>query len=134
MRKNIMAFLLSYFDRNKKDITDIDKDKLLENIIFLPRQFHTENISSFNILKQNGYFKFNSKISNVDILNAVNRQPEVVKDWLAWSEDKRTGKGWVFEKVDEKYSVYYYPYKKKQAAFTFSNGNEAVCDFYQKRN
>jgi hypothetical protein len=127
MRKTILTLLQSYFDKNQKDITD--KDKLLQEIICLPRHYYTRNMSSFEILKQSGYFKFNNQISNLDILNAINRQPEVVTDWLTWSEDKRTGKGWVFEKVGEKYSVYYYPYKKKQEALIFSNGNEACAAF-----
>ena len=65
-------------------------------------------------MKQSGYFKCNNQITNLDILNAINKQPEVITDWLAWSENKRTGKGWVVEKAGKKYSVYYYPYKKSR--------------------
>ncbi len=127
MRLNIRALLQSYLHKNQNKIED--KGKLLQEIIFLPRLYHNRNISSFEILKQSGYFKCNNQITNLDILNAINKQPEVITDWLTWSENKRTGKGWVFEKAGEKYSVYYYPYKKKQEALTFSNGNEACAAF-----
>ena len=108
----------------------MDKEKMLDNIVFLPRQFNTDrNISVYNLLKRSGYFDFANDISTNDIKNAINKRPDVVEDWLNWSENKRVSQGWFFKNDSEKYIVDYFPYKTNVKRSAISDAYEACAIF-----
>ena len=111
----------------------MDKTKVLEDIILLPRQFHTlRNISIFNLLMQSGYFKLHDQINNADILKAVSEHHDIINDWLTWSDNKRVTEGWFFKKnEDETYVVGYFPSDKNKKEIVFSNIDEA-CSYFIK--
>ncbi|HRH51623.1 MAG TPA: hypothetical protein PLP23_22935 [Panacibacter sp.] len=91
----------------------MDKYYIIEDIIFMPKKSKEEDMSVYSLLKKSGYFKFHREINEIDIFEVLSKTPECVSQWLAWSEDKRTGPGWHFEKTQSEkyYIVSHYPPK-----------------------
>jgi hypothetical protein len=88
----------------------MDVSDIADQIVALPRVFHERgNVSPFSLLKSTGYFKAHHHISAAEIRAALLRSPESVREWMEYSEDKRTTSGWyVKQNDDRRYEVGYF--------------------------
>lgn len=68
-------------------------------IALLPREYYAlRNVSFDSLIKQSNYSRSSPEITEEAIREALADQPDLVDDWLKWSEDKRTSTGWYFTK------------------------------------
>jgi hypothetical protein len=76
-------------------------------LISLVRDFsQLRTISIYELLQQTGYPKIADQITEQDIYKELLANQSFVNDWLEYSEDKRTDKGWYFKQAgDGKYLV-----------------------------
>lgn len=83
---------------------------IIKEIAELPLKFYNVgNKSIFSLLKDSGYFEVYEKIDEQDIYRVIVQHPEFIKEWLLWSENKRTDTGWYFRQDNEgKYIVGYF--------------------------
>ncbi|MGN6637733.1 MAG: hypothetical protein ACTHJ8_02405 [Mucilaginibacter sp.] len=73
------------------------KDTIIK-IINLPYSFYNlETVSIYSLLKGTDYFQFHDQINVDDISKELSNAPEVINNWLTWSENKRVDTGWFFE-------------------------------------
>ena len=88
---------------------DSQIEKLIERIIYLPKEYENVNKSTISIVQESGYFELYNKINEEQIAAMLQNHPQTIENWLQWSEDKRSG-GWYFTKGGEnEYGVGYYP-------------------------
>ena len=81
---------------------------MVQEIITIPRKFHTEDMSVFALLEATGYFEQHDQVSEGDIRVALLRDPECVKEWMQYCSDKRSSSGWYIRLNDEElYEVGY---------------------------
>lgn len=75
-------------------------------LINIPRNFFQKlTASMYDLLKETGYFKNETQISEQDIYTALVSHPELTDDWMQYSEDKRC-LGWYFKRDNKnKYLV-----------------------------
>jgi hypothetical protein len=88
----------------------VNKYEIIKKIISMPQMFYENgNVSIYCLLKGSGYFEFYNSISEFDIFNELTQYPQYINYWLRLSEDKRTNKGWFFNKGENgKYIVGYF--------------------------
>jgi hypothetical protein len=86
----------------------------------------------FFLLKDAGYFDTYERISEKSIRTQLHGHAECIREWLLYSEDKRSDRGWYFQQQDGGgYIVAYFPSGSEQPRH-YSNDAEA-CAFFIKR-
>ncbi|SFP66530.1 hypothetical protein [Parafilimonas terrae] len=112
----------------------MEKYQIIEAIILMPKRFKDGVLSMFSLLKESGYFKYYKEITENDISEILTNHSENVDCWLAWSQDKRTGPGWYFEKKQngESYTVAHYPPKTNFDTIISLNAIEACAAFIKR--
>ena len=74
----------------------------IQAIIMIPIDFYKYgNVSVVSLLKKSGYFDSYNQITPGNIIPFLLENPAPVKDWIAYSEDKRSSEGWFFKKEAE---------------------------------
>ncbi|WMJ08682.1 hypothetical protein [Nitrosomonas sp. sh817] len=69
---------------------------ILYKLITLPREFSLQQtVSMHDLLQRTGYANISKLISEQDLYEEILSYPDVVTDWLDYSEDKRCV-GWYF--------------------------------------
>ncbi len=109
-------------------------EDIIKKIIFIPRKFHElKNISTFDLLKDSGYFQNFKNISKKSIYDVLKINSDCLNEWILYSEDKRTTSGYYFLKGWLFYIVGYYdPTKKNNYKKLFINKIKACADFIKE--
>ncbi len=86
----------------------MNSKETIQQLILLPKNFsNLDNVSINSLLKASGYLENYSQISETDIRNEIVCNPDCIKEWFQFSEDKRTNKGWYLKKYNGTYIVGY---------------------------
>lgn len=110
-----------------------DVDKVVMNILSMPILFKTKSQSPSSLLIDSGYLGSLEAITVGAIVDALQKFPEYVEIWLAWSNDKRTDSGWYFKRNNsESYIVGYYPAGKKFASTKYTDAYIAAANFIKR--
>jgi hypothetical protein len=112
----------------------MERNQIIKSIMSLPEKFYSEqNESIYTLLKETGYFELHAEINEKDIFDLLIQYPEHIKQWLNWSENKRSSSGWYFkESENQKYIVGSFPDNGKLKTSEYTNAAEA-CSFFIKR-
>lgn len=84
-------------------------DDTLASVIHLPRNLNRGDVSAYSLLRDSGYFATHAQVTESEIHRILVRHPECVKEWLSYSEDKRAGAGWFFQRGPSTFRVGYVP-------------------------
>ncbi len=112
----------------------MDSKDVIDKVVHLPDNFYKlNNISMYSLLEKTGYFQIHYKISENDIMEELYKHPDLVQDWLNWSENKRVDFGWYFVRVDnQRYVVDHTLLGGRHESTSYSDILEA-CAVYIKR-
>jgi hypothetical protein len=110
-------------------------DDIATAIIQMPQKYNTlGNVSVVSLLKDTGYFEAPDQLSQAEILKALTCHPKCVRDWLVYSEDKRTSEGWYFKRSDTgDYVVGYYAGKMSDSRESKYNDRFGACAAFIKQ-
>ena len=85
-------------------------DRTVSDVINLPRNFYGRNASIYSLLLESGYFAVHDQVTEGAIHDALRGHPEVVGDWMNFSEAKRANSGWFLRRGGANgYQVGHYP-------------------------
>ena len=95
----------------------VTPDAIVERLCRLPsdeRRIRTPSTvvmaSMYKLLECSGYLEAPETLTRENIMNVLQRNPQLVHDWWLWSGDQRPPEGWCFdESTDHSYRVYCYP-------------------------
>lgn len=74
----------------------------IEKIVHLAYDYRKRgNISSLNLLKESGYLEFPDQIGEEEIAAILKLYPNLINEWLLWSENKRSTPTWFFTKDND---------------------------------
>ena len=109
----------------------METEKIIRDIINMPAKYHElGDITYYSLLKNTGYFELHDQINKDEIFEQLSKHPEWVKQWIQYSEDKRTASGWCFYKNEiGKYIVRFYPQLGEIEDLEFSDCKEACAVF-----
>jgi len=65
-------------------------------------------MSPLRLIEESGVIGAQSLLSHGAVFECLERRPDLVKDWLQWSDDKRVSEGWYFQ-LGPPIVVAYYP-------------------------
>jgi hypothetical protein len=103
---------------------------MIKEILFIPIRFYSEsNISTYNLLKDTGYFENYKYVTPNAILEALKQYPECVKGWIMLSNDKRTDTGWYLIEQNGGGIVGYFPDTIDKPSRKFADLAEACAHF-----
>jgi hypothetical protein len=106
---------------------------MISDIIHLPEKFYAGNASIYSLLKETGYFESHLQVNEAILLDELNKLPELVNQWLNWSDDKRSSSGWYFQKNATKgYVVGYHPSIHNPIQLKFIDSKEACAAFIKR--
>ena len=88
----------------------ITTEDIADGIVRLPRTLRARSdVTIYDLAAQAGYFEQHEHVGESVIRQQLSVVPELVDEWLAFSEDKRVGSGWYFRMVPHRgYEVGYY--------------------------
>lgn len=111
----------------------MDATKSIATLIDLPRELRIRgDVSMFFLLKEAGYFDAYDSISEEGIQAQLQGRADSIREWLMYSDNKRTDRGWYFQQQDGAgYIVGYFPSGVEQPR-QYSSGADA-CAFFIKR-
>lgn len=103
----------------------------VSEVINLPRKFYDRGDASiYSLLQESGYSAVHDQVTEEAIHDALLRNPDVVSDWMDFSEAKRASSGWFLRREGEKcYQVGHYP---DHAPIDYSD-EVAACAAFVKR-
>lgn len=77
-------------------------------LIDLPSEYsRLRSISFYDLLKKTGYFDVPDEIGESALVEGFRMRPDSVRDWIQYSEDKRTNSGWYIGEAGGEYIVGY---------------------------
>jgi hypothetical protein len=71
-------------------------DDVVARVSKLPADFYAGSKSIVQLISESGVERFPLALSVPRISNYIIANPQVVDDWLRWSENKRVSAGWYF--------------------------------------
>ncbi len=79
---------------------------IVAELVLLPRNLNSRrDVSAYSLVRETGYFKSHQEVTSNAIHQTVVMTPELVTEWLSYSEDKRTNEGWFFQRGPEGFQV-----------------------------
>ena len=69
-------------------------NNMIKEICQIPIKSKTENKSPYDLLKESGYFENSNALTIEHIEEYLNKNKDIVTEWLNYSSDKRTSSGW----------------------------------------
>ena len=107
--------------------------EVLDRIIHVPGNFHRlGNISVFNLINEAQYLEVRDRVSEQDISDALTRYPEVLDDWMQYSEDKRSMGWYIVERPKGAFLVGYIGDRGVGESLTFANRKDACAAFIKR--
>ena len=90
--RNIIASHLKEIEEELKKTKTMESiEIIIEKICKIPFDFNSlGNISVYDLLKESGYNQVRNQITTKDITNYLKDKPEIINDWLQYSDDKRS--------------------------------------------
>jgi len=108
-------------------ITPMSTFDAIQRICNLPAEFRDGEKSSRDLVREAG---INVRFLTTDSIAAILKtKPELVTEWLQWSEDKRTSSGYYFLSDGQSYIVGYHPGDER---VEFADPIAACADFVVK--
>jgi hypothetical protein len=103
-------------------------------VIRIPRELlNRGDKSMFSLLKDSGYFEALDQITKEALQNALLFNRESVRDWLQYSEDKRTTSGFYFKEENPgTYIVGYFPNTARNMKKLIFNNPVIACATFIK--
>jgi hypothetical protein len=106
----------------------MDMTNILLDIISLVHNFNIiGNVSMYSLLRQSGYFEVGSQVSKEMISDVLVQHPELLDEWIEYSEDKRSDHGWYIRRESD--STFKVGYRPNGDSELFSNGIDACAAF-----
>ena len=111
----------------------MDLENLIRILVNLPSQFQeVRNKSIITLLKESGYVKYFDIVNENNIADFLKKYPEKIKDWLIWSDDKRSLSGWYFiQEKENSFLLGYLPKDRKVDELQYSD-KILACAIYIK--
>jgi hypothetical protein len=108
-------------------------NEIIIKILCLPHDFKNKNKSQDDLLLESGYFEFFNQITEAELILMLKQNPEVINDWLQFSEDGRDY-GWYFTKgKDGKCFVGHYPEGREFIEINTSDEFLACAAFIKRK-
>jgi len=101
-------------------------ETVVERLCNLPNAFRGGMKSSVQLVAESGIAQCESALSVDAVAQHLGKHPELIEEWLRWSDDKRSSDGWYFLRGDDAYVVGFYPNRK---ALRFSRAEIACAEF-----
>lgn len=74
----------------------------IERVCTIPRDFRERRDRSLReVIDASGYREIRPALTITALQDVLEGNPDLVGDWLRWSEDKRTSGGWAFDGDEE---------------------------------
>lgn len=100
---------------------------MIEAVLRIPMDSKLKNVSVFDLVSRSGYRESPAELTQSAVESWLRREPDLVRSWMQYSEDKRVSSGWyVCKCADGKFEVGFYPVGEK---LTFSDSCQAVAYF-----
>ncbi|AYL93869.1 hypothetical protein [Mucilaginibacter celer] len=111
----------------------MNKNEVIQDLIFLPVKYANEDKSPYALVKESGYFEFHDEITEKDIFDILVKHPELVQEWVAYSEDQRMSPVWYIHDKNGQYYVSYYSKNEAPLPPYISDDLLEVCAVFIKR-
>jgi hypothetical protein len=98
----------------------------------MPRVLVREEVSAYALLQRSGYFDRHAEITPALLQAVLSDDPTLVRDWLDYSENKRTGSGWYFRRASPGFEVGSLAREGKVDDRTYADSIEACAVFIKR--
>lgn len=74
----------------------------IKRIVNIPHDFHEiKTKSPIALLNESGYLELYDKIKEEHIIEVLKMKPHLIKEWLRWSDNKRSSPSWYFTRGED---------------------------------
>jgi hypothetical protein len=107
--------------------------EVIKNVLGIAQRHATEDDSSvLSLVAESGYFQAFNDVSEQDLYEEILAHPNLIKEWIGFSEDKRTTGWYLREETDGTLKLGYIPEKGERVevpARYFKDRASAVATF-----
>jgi len=73
-------------------------EEIARRVYYIPSEFHRRgDVSVVALVEESGYDNTNTSSLRQAIEQQLRARPALIEDWLGYSADKRTSRGWYFQ-------------------------------------
>jgi len=87
------------------------------------------NKSVIQLFNESGYLQQSESVTKERLINYLEENPDLTKDWENYSSDKRVSQGWYFLKDKSEWIVGYSSVPSQEHKQTFASSTEACTEF-----
>lgn len=114
--------------------SQIGIDRIADAVVRIPRRMRAAGgISAYDLAARSGYFEHHDGVGEQAISQRLRALPDLVDEWLAYSEDKRVGTGWFFRSTSGRYEVGYYGGASGEHSSSVHEDRFDACAMFIKR-
>lgn len=107
-------------------------EKSIEKIIRIPHDYRKGNASPIALVRESGYVELYNKINEAEIEEILKLHPQVIDEWLLWSENKRSNPTWHFDKFEDGTYAVAYSTEGKEAEINTKDEFKACAAFIKR--
>ncbi len=105
-------------------------ENIVEKIVSMPRDLARANKSAARLLQESGYLKSPAGITIEALVEALEKSPHYIEEWLTWSNNKRVSAGWYFQLSGSgNYIVGYFSGTERPPPSTYVSAQTAAANF-----
>ena len=109
-------------------------EEIIRKMVFLPVEFDKGGKSEVSILEDSGYFSEHHKISADEIKEVLGTAPDLIAEWLKFSDDSRSSRRWMFSRsTNGLYTVGFWPDNKEYENLMTPDGFYACAVFIKRK-
>lgn len=109
-------------------------ENTITDLIHLPRNFDSQGDASiYSLLREVGYFDLHDQVTESAIQKRLREYPDLVREWMDFSEGKRVSAGWFFQEGPNGYQVGYSPESNNSHLPVDYSDAVAACAAFIKR-
>lgn len=103
---------------------------ILSKICSIPRDFYTyQDKSVIQLFSESGYLENPKSITKERLMDYLEANPDLIKDWENYSSNKRVSQGWYFLEEKPKWIVGYASVPSQEYKQAFNSAVEACSEF-----
>jgi len=107
-------------------------NNMIKEICQIPLKLEMENKSPYDLLKESGYFENSNVLTVEHIEEYLNKNKDIIMEWLNYSSDQRTPSGWYFIEENKTPIVGYLNNGKREQEKEYSDLTQACAIFIFK--
>ena len=122
LKETLLKFALTRYPQHLPNLMNTEEiSDCIDQLCRFPNTYKLGTLSPLAVMTQSGYPTLYSQITLEKITQYLHSKPDLVQDWMNYSDDIRCNPAWGFGIIDNKYVVAFYKNGKPLQEFRYDD-------------